>query len=340
MDSTSNNNFTEHECILLVDDIEDDLNKMKDFLSPIGAHILCATNMDEALDILQQKHITMLITDIIFPMYRLTKEEYSDWIEHTKVSHYYLRTGSLSETVTRSKVLKKETEEYSEFSGFKLLDEVSKINPLLPVIIVSRYADLEMARKAIGAKVKDILSKEKHFDNPDILLKSVSQNMIPITQRLQNMGREGILQFFCNITERIFVSSVLIPLFCKLGYRQVRDVHGAKECGIDLIFYETDNMGIRRYIGVQAKVKNIHRNVGTQNNNIMTIINQIQLAFESSFYILPDKNEIRVDRIIIVGSQIISKDAKDYIRESLRGKIFYQHIEFMDNLAVVDFILK
>jgi CheY-like chemotaxis protein len=173
--------FFKNDCILIVDDIEEDLNKVEKHISTLSIRILRANNYKDALEILKEEPVIMLVTDIIFPMYKLSKEEYTKWREWTVNSHYYLRTGSLVEPIKKTRIIEEETNNFSEFAGFKLLDDARKINPDLPVIIISRYADLEMARQAIGKNVNDILSKEKHLDDKDLIYNSIRSNLKPVT---------------------------------------------------------------------------------------------------------------------------------------------------------------
>ena len=113
-----------------------------------------------------------------------------------------------------------------------------------------------------------------------------------------------------------------------------------RECGLDLVFYDVDRLGKCRYMGAQVKAGNIHKSVGEHTSkNIITILQQVQQAFESTMYIPSEKKELELDRMFVISSKSITQPAREYIRKSLMGKVYSQHIEFWDAEAIVDFIL-
>jgi len=174
-----------------------------------------------------------------------------------------------------------------------------------------------------------------------MLLKFIRTNIVPVHERIASLGREQLLKLISEVDEKIFIFKILIPLFHKFGYRGIRYTHGPNECGVDLIFYESDRLGIRRYIGAQVKAEKIHKSVGCPTSeNIITILQQLQQAFESTLYLPSEKKELEIDRFFVISSKYISKPARDFIRKSLLGKAYAQHIEFFDSESIVDLILR
>jgi len=329
--------------ILVVDDIEADLDTLCQFLSKAHLPVHRATNMEDALHILQRQPISMLITDILLPMYRLTREEYTEWEQSPTTRHDLLKLGVIMENVrvTRTREVKKETTDYSQFAGFKLLDEARKLIPWLPVIIVSRYADLNMARRAMESQVQAILSKQAHLRSPDELLTSVRKNMVPIDRRIASLGRDGLSQFLATASEQTVTLKVLVPLFHKLGYRGIRYTHGTNECGLDLVFYDVDRLGIRRYMGAQVKAEKIHKSVGdSTTGSVLAILQQVEQAFQSTLYLLPERTELELERIFVISSKSVTQPARDYIRKALMGRVYPQHVDFWDAETIVDLISK
>lgn len=332
--------------ILVVDDIKADLDKLKKYLSQTGLPVHSAMNHKDALDILNRYPISMLVTDIVFPMYRMSTKEYTAWEEQFTTSHKYILYGlsKMQVEVKRTKLVKEETKNYSEFAGFKLLDDARKLLPWLPVIIVSRYADLNMACEAFASqehtKVQYILSKDD-LNNPDKLLASVISHMVPIHKRIAYLGRERILEYLSSTSEESFTLKVLVPLFHKLGYKGIRYVHGVNECGIDLICYMEDPWGKRRYYGVQVKAEKIHKNVGDPtSHNILTIIHQVQQALETTFFLPSENDGLNLDRIFIICSRDITHNAKEYIQNVVRDrKCNENQITFMDAVEITDQII-
>jgi CheY-like chemotaxis protein len=327
------------ESILIVDDVKKDLQMLFSYVSDLEYPIKIATNFKDAVSVLENEPISMLITDIVMPMYSLTEEQYTEWIERSDVSHYYLRTGSRVEPVKRTSIRKQKTKDYSQLAGFELLDEARRIIPWLPVIIVSRYADLEMARHALGNNVNDILSKQEHCKDGTMLKTSVQKNMIPFSQRLVSMPSADVMKFLDRTSERTFTTTFLIPLFRDLGYQGIRYVHGSNERGIDLLFYDVDRLGQRRYIGVQVKAHGLHNRASdSPTPSVVTILNQVQEALLHTFDFDLAEGPIRLDRVLIVTSGHITSEARQYITSVLERKQFTQHVEFVDRTRLEELL--
>jgi len=54
-------------------------------------------------------------------------------------------------------------------------------------------------------------------------------------------------------SEENFIQKLLKPLLQRLGYYSVRDYHGSREFGKDLVFAEVDRFAEISYHGLQAK---------------------------------------------------------------------------------------
>jgi hypothetical protein len=82
--------------------------------------------------------------------------------------------------------------------------------------------------------------------------------------------------------ERQLTKEVVIPLLEYMEFKDVIDVHGQNEHGIDIIFYEDTKFGNREYTGVQVKKRDIHGNAG-KSGNATVILTQAQQAFSYIF---------------------------------------------------------
>jgi CheY-like chemotaxis protein len=329
--------------ILVVDDREDDLRKIVQMITQsLEVQVVTSTNVEDALSTLRTRHISLLVTDIVMPMYRLAEEEYTTWERQPTTSHKYLMHG-ISEVpveVTRVREVKKNTDDYTHFAGFRLLDEARKLIPWLPVIVVSRYADLQMARKAIASKVQDILSKSDHLRTPDQLIASIKSCMSSAEAALRLQDPDVVAGFLDGASEEVFTLNLLVPLFRSFGYQGIRYIHGSNECGIDLIFYEIDRLGLQRHIGVQVKTVPLNKRAGERTEkNILTVLDQLEQALNSSFCILPEVHEIRLSQVLVVSSGRITQAAREYIQRSFVGKGNSQLIEFFDRDALIDLIV-
>jgi hypothetical protein len=216
------------------------------------------------------------------------------------------------------------------------LDYVRESQPWLPVIVITQFNEIEIIRKAIGSQIQGLLIKDIHLNTAEELLKDVNKYLVPSYRNIMAMGREQFITYLETVDEKTFTLKILVPLFYKLGYRGIRYVHGPREDGLDLIFYDTDRLGIRRYIGIQVKAVTINRATGQSNYSIINILQQIQIAFGLSFYILSEKKNVRLEHMYVITSKSFTKDAQEYIRKSLVGHIPSQHIDFWDNNDILD----
>jgi DNA-binding NarL/FixJ family response regulator len=332
----------EAECMLVVDDNAADLEYLVKLIKDnFSTRILEAMDMETALKITSKYRIVMLITDIVMPMYEMGTVAYTEWEQQSTTRHELLMHGITLESIprTRTRIVPTETQDYTKFAGFRLLDEVRNRIPWLPVIIVSKYADLRMAQQAIGEKVQGIFSKDQLQEDAHEFIKCVRDNFVPTHERLASLGYERVLDLIRGASERDLIKNYIIPLLNKLGFRGIRYTHGPSECGLDIVCFEIDRLGKRRYVGAQVKAGKIHKNEEKKpGRNIVTILNQIQQAFESTIFMATEKKELDIDRIIVISSQSISRDAREYIRRSLQGKVYSQHIDFLDGDELADLL--
>src|SRR5205807_1535158 len=86
-----------------------------------------------------------------------------------------------------------------------------------------------------------------------------------------------------NISEDELRTSVLIPLFQKLGYNDVALRHGPFELGKDLVMWIQDPIGVRRYCAVVAKTGPISGRADAGHNTANTTADQIRKCFGATF---------------------------------------------------------
>ncbi len=342
---------TEYKCydsdlmkksILIVDDEENDLNTITGYLSELNCHIYKATNAKDAARILNDHPIDLLITDIVFPMYCLKDLPYKVWKEKSTTEHSALITGRSTKLVEeiQTKLTKVETNDYHTFAGFKLLDDVRKSQPWLPVIIMTQFNETELIRKAVGSQIQDILIKSVHFNDREEVLFTVKKHLRPAYRSIMAMHREELVSYLETADEKTFTLKILIPLFYELGYRGIRYVHGPDEDGLDLLFYDIDKLGKRQYVGIQVKAENITKTMGQSSNSIINITQQILMAFGSDFYILSEKESVGLEHMYVITSKSFTREAQKYIKKDLIGQIPSQHIDFWDREDVIDQVSK
>jgi hypothetical protein len=91
------------------------------------------------------------------------------------------------------------------------------------------------------------------------------------------MTKEEKLAYIQKFSEKELTKKILIPLFERMGFRNVEYNHGILEFGKDIIYYEDNKFGRRIYCGVQVKRDEI--NTGLVND----LFNQVSAAFGEPF---------------------------------------------------------
>jgi hypothetical protein len=139
--------------------------------------------------------------------------------------------------------------------------------------------------------------------------------------------------------ESYFSQDLLLPLFRKLGFKDVHYNHGRKEYGKDFVFSEVNKFGFEVYYGVQVKKGNMK---GSVNSQIDEIIGQIEDAFSIPFYTLNSKEPKFISTFIVAISGRYSENAKEKIIRKIsnrygkiRGSIF-----FLDKEKLIELMAK
>jgi hypothetical protein len=134
--------------------------------------------------------------------------------------------------------------------------------------------------------------------------------------------------------EAAFCTDLLLPLFRRMGFLNVRYRHGVKEYGKDFTFSEmTPFRGLRHY-GVQAKAGSLS---GGVNSAIDEIIGQIHDGFAMPYYELGSSDPRYVSTFIVAVSGSFTGNAKDKLAEKiptgLTGSIL-----FLDRESIAELV--
>lgn len=324
--------------ILVVDDDKKDLKTMLAQLRcGVNATLLKARNLQDAVRLLREQHVDLVISDIVMPEYRLTEEVYEEWVKAERFSHEYtvalelgrLKPGGLAPT--------RRTRKRSELAGFKLLEEARKVIPWVDFIVVTRFADFEMAREALHREVQEILSKAEVNSDPNILREKASSLLSRSRKTLAKLSRAELLRVIRQLGEQDFTRKVMMPLLHTLGFRGIRYTHGTNECGIDLLFYYVDPFGHRQYVGAQVKVETIVRTAGRPvSHNLMRMVDQAHLALASSWNVSSEMKDVELDRFLVITSQSITDPARQFLLDSVRKRTPVARVGWLDGEDVAD----
>ncbi|MFT3747211.1 MAG: hypothetical protein QM768_02805 [Agriterribacter sp.] len=157
------------------------------------------------------------------------------------------------------------------------------------------------------------------------------EELIKIKSRLKKIINNAKLTIngftwkqYYETNELAFTNKVLLPLFRKMKFHNIKFNHGVNEFGRDIVFTETNLFGGVYYYGVQVKAGNIS---GKINSEIDKIIGQIEDAFKLPYNPIESKSEQYISILIIACSGYFSENAKHKILhktpKGLTGSILF-----------------
>jgi hypothetical protein len=134
--------------------------------------------------------------------------------------------------------------------------------------------------------------------------------------------------------ERLFTTELLIPLFEKMGFCNVRYSHGRHEYGRDITFSELSPLGALRYYAVQVKAGDIR---GGVNSEVDEIIGQLEDAFSMPYYDFGADAPCYISTFIIATSGRFTENAKDKIAKKVRRGL-YGSVWFLDRERILELL--
>lgn len=125
--------------------------------------------------------------------------------------------------------------------------------------------------------------------------------------------------------EELFCTRVLKPLLTKIGFKDVRYVHGTDEFGRDFLFVERNLLGTDLRWGLQAKTGKID---GGVKSIVDTLISQIDDAFKVPFRKIGSSTDEFVQLFIIATSGSYSRNAKEKILAKI-PELYRRYVFFL-----------
>src|SRR3989338_6163261 len=133
-----------------------------------------------------------------------------------------------------------------------------------------------------------------------------------------------------TLNEGVLRRSILLPLLAYIEVQNVIDMHGSHEKGIDIYFETCDGFGHRRRFAVQVKNRDIVCTGRSGGTSVVTIVNQIKLAFSHRIkFGTSDKGNdgVHIDGFYIITSGKVSPEAAEWIYENRNT---YGYIQIID----------
>lgn len=218
---------------------------------------------------------------------------------------------------------------YKDWSYKKYMDSLKKVCESFENVWVSTYdisTDDPLCRSFFLSMLVD-LDNYTDFNQIYEECSYLCRTLINVTEnRLK--GLWWVSDFETN--EILFHKLFLQPYFYNMGFERVIYNHGNKEFGKDFILQTTNILREKEYYGVQAKAGNIS---GAANSDIRTIINQINDGF-SVPYVLIDRNEVYMSKIIIAISGVLTDNAREIIYREMNDRYKLSNLVFLSKKEI------
>lgn len=137
--------------------------------------------------------------------------------------------------------------------------------------------------------------------------------------------------------ESEFTIKILLPLFRKLGFVNVKYNHGNKEFGKDVTFARRTEFDEYEYYGVQVKYGDVS---GGANGDINGLIEQAKDAFMMPFYDVYSRKKVRIAKVIIAISGKFTLNAVEKIIEGIQEYPLKNNLIFIDREKIESLMSK
>ena len=127
--------------------------------------------------------------------------------------------------------------------------------------------------------------------------------------------------------ENEFTIKILLPLFRKLGFANVKYNHGNKEFGKDITFARRTEFDDYEYYGVQVKYGDVS---GGAQGEINELIQQAKDSFSMPYYDVYSRNKVRISKVIIAISGKFTQNAVEKIIEGVTEYPLKNNLIFLD----------
>ncbi len=146
---------------------------------------------------------------------------------------------------------------------------------------------------------------------------------------------ESKLNRLRDLDEETLRTEVYVPLLRRIpDISNVEDVHGSRETGIDVAFYQRDAFGLVQLNGAQLKAVDVNLSAKSR-SNVQTLTTQAKVALAAKHRHAITKRRENLARLYIVTSGRISDQAKDFIVDAC-GNIAIMFIDGQELLNLLE----
>jgi hypothetical protein len=119
-----------------------------------------------------------------------------------------------------------------------------------------------------------------------------------------------------KLDETALRGQVLIPLLGRMGMQAATEYHGAREHGKDIVCFDVDRLGERRYLSVVAKTGDISGSISSS-SGLGQVVAQIEQSFNEPYHDLFGMRSVTMDEVWVVTSGRVIPGAADTVMGKL-----------------------
>lgn len=135
--------------------------------------------------------------------------------------------------------------------------------------------------------------------------------------------------------EKEFSLQIILPIFRKLGFQNIKYNHGKREYGKDVVFSRLTEFGELEHWAAQVKFGDIS---GEANSEIDKIIAQLDDAFKMPYYCIYTRRKERISKLLFIISGKFTENAIEKICEKIEINALRNNIVFIDGDKIQNLI--
>ncbi len=140
-----------------------------------------------------------------------------------------------------------------------------------------------------------------------------------------------------TLSEKELRRDLFIPLLVRMGFKSAVEYHGPREHGKDIICFDIDRLGQRRYLAIVAKVGDLTGSVSS-NSGLSEAVTQAEQCFNEDYHDLFGMRTITMDEVWIVTTGRVISGAADSVMGRLKKTNLAKLVRILSGEQLVDLI--
>ncbi len=221
----------------------------------------------------------------------------------------------------------------SPYTALDLLKDLQMASLLNRVDVATLAHDTTGEREFIrkGGAAFEIMEPARDLKQT---IRSVLEKIRSRRESRRNRSRD-VVAYLQTVTDEAEFRRFATDLFRELRYREVRQTRGLGESGEDIVFYELNRLGEIEFVGVQAKVGDIHAD-GSRKGNVTTLWLRTVEALNSK--VEYGDTSYFLDKLVVLTSGKIDEAGRKKLEDFLRPTKYDKRVFFYDQVKVADLV--